>query len=70
MNNTDTVFQAASSLSIFEKAKLIDRLIASLDLPDKQLGKLWAKEAEQRIEAYDKGKIKAVSLETVLQKYR
>jgi len=31
---------------------------------------LWVKEAEDRINAYEQGKIKAVSLEKVLEKYK
>lgn len=38
------------------------------DKPDKELDELWAKEAEARIDAYESGKVKAVSLETVLKK--
>jgi hypothetical protein len=49
---------------------LIDELISSLDLPDKKLDALGAKEAEDRINAYEQGKIKAVTLEKVLEKYK
>lgn len=70
MTNTDNIFEAASALSPFEKAQLIDKLISSLDKPDKEIDELWAKEAEDRIEVYNQGKLKAVSLEKVLQKYR
>jgi hypothetical protein len=41
----------------------------SLDMPDKELDALRAKEAEDRIEAYDRGKIKAIALEKVLEKF-
>ncbi|MEA3241299.1 MAG: addiction module protein [Pseudomonadota bacterium] len=40
-----------------------DQLLFSLDKPDKEIDRLWAKEAEDRIDAYDQGKLKAVSLE-------
>jgi putative addiction module component (TIGR02574 family) len=70
MTSKDNIFEEASALSPFEKAQLIDKLISSLDKPDKEIDKLWAKEAEARIDAYDQGKLKAVSLEKVLQKYR
>jgi hypothetical protein len=42
------------------------RQLKSLVLGDK----LWAGEAEDRLDAYDQGRIKAISLESVLQKYR
>jgi putative addiction module component (TIGR02574 family) len=70
MTNTEYILREASVLSPFEKAQLIDKLISTLDEPDKKMDELWEKEAENRIEAYDQGKIKTVSLEQVLQKYR
>ena len=70
MANTNTILKEALALRPSQKAELIDKLISSLDKPDKELDELWAKEAEDRIDAYDQGKIKAISLEKVLQKYR
>jgi putative addiction module component (TIGR02574 family) len=70
MATADRIFKEASSLSPSEKAQLIDKLISTLDKSDKEIDELWAKEAEDRIDAYDQGKIKAISLEKVLQKYR
>ena len=67
---TDNIFKEVLMLRPSEKAQLIDKLISSLDKPDKELDELWAKEAEDRIDAYDHGMIKTVSLEKVLQKYR
>lgn len=70
MSTTENILKKALSLNPCEKAHIIDTLISSLDNPDKELDELWAKEAENRIDAYDQGKIKAVSLENVLQKYK
>jgi len=70
MATTDNIIREALTLSPSEKAQLIDKLIASLDKADKEIDELWAREAEDRIDAYDKGKLKAVSLEKVLGKYR
>ncbi len=70
MTTTDNILKETLTLRPSEKAQLIDRLISTLDKPDKEIDKLWAKEAEDRIDAYDQGKLKAVSLEKVLQKYR
>jgi len=70
MTSTDTVFKEALTLRPFDKAQLIDKLLSSLDKPDNEIDELWAKEAERRIDAYEQGKIKAISLEKVLQKYR
>ncbi len=62
------ILQRALTLKPAEKAELIDKLLSSLDMPDKEVDELWAKEAEDRIEAYDQGKIKAIALEKVLEK--
>jgi len=67
---TDNVFKDALTLKPSEKAQLIDKLLSSLDKSNKEIDELWAKEAEDRIDAYDLGKIKAISLEKVLKKYR
>ena len=66
----DNILKEALTLKPSEKAQLIEKLIASLDKSDKEIDALWAKEAEDRINAYDLGKIKSISLEKVLQKYR
>jgi len=70
MTTTDNILKEALSLKPSEKAQLIDKLISTLDKSDKEIDKLWAQEAEVRIDAYDQGKIRAISLERVLQKYR
>ena len=70
MNNSDNILREALTLNPSEKAQLIDKLISSLDKSDREIDELWAKEVEDRIEAYNAGKLKAVSLEKVLQKYR
>jgi putative addiction module component (TIGR02574 family) len=68
--STDNIIKEALALNPSEKAQLIDRLIFTLDKADKEIDELWAREAEDRIDAYEQGKIKAISLEKVLQKYR
>ena len=70
MATADTILREALMLKPSEKAQLIDKLISSLDKPDREIDELWAKEAEGRIDAYDQGKIRAISLERLLQKYR
>ena len=70
LNSAEKNLKEASTLTISEKAQLIDRLISSLDQSDKKIDVLWAKEAENRIDAYEQGKIPAISLESVLEKYR
>jgi putative addiction module component (TIGR02574 family) len=70
MTSTNTILKEALTLKPSQKAELIDKLLSSLDKPDKEIDELWAKEVEDRIDAYDRGKIRAISLEKVLEKYR
>ena len=70
MTTANQILKEALTLKPSQKAELIDKLISSLDRPDKEIDKLWANEAENRIDAYDQGKIKAVSLSKVLEKYK
>jgi len=70
MTSPNTILKEALTLKPSQKAELIDKLLSSLDKPDKEIDELWAKEVEDRIEAYDRGKIGAISLEKVLEKYR
>jgi putative addiction module component (TIGR02574 family) len=64
------IVEKALSLNSLEKADLVDRLLSSLDQPDQAITELWAREAESRLDAYEAGKLKAVSLEKVLSKYK
>jgi len=56
----------ALSLPVTQRVELVELLLASLDNPDKNIDELWAVESENRIDAYEAGKIKTISLEKVL----
>ena len=64
------ILKEALNLKPAQKAELVDKLLSSLDKPDKEMDKLWAQEAEDRIDAYERGEIKAVTLQEVLEKYK
>ncbi len=64
------ILKETLTLSPAKKTELIDKLISSLDKPDKEIEKLWSKEVEDRINAYEQGKIKALTLKEVLEKYK
>lgn len=70
MATADKVLKDALTLKPTEKAELIDKLLSSLDKPDVELEAVWAKEAESRIDAYERGAVKAVALEKVLERYK
>ena len=67
---TQEILDRAKGLPAVEKARLVDELLSSLDEPDQAIDALWRKEVEDRIHAYNAGKLRSVSLEDVLAKYR
>ena len=70
MEGTKEILKRALDLPPSEKAELIDRLLNSLQKPDRTIDELWAKEAEDRIDAYEKGELRDLSIKEVLEKYR
>lgn len=64
----EQVFSNALTLSINERAELAERLFSSLDISQDKIDKLWAKEAEDRINAFEQGKIKTVTAKEVFNK--
>jgi putative addiction module component (TIGR02574 family) len=64
------VLKVALGLPARERAGLVDKLLSSLDKPDKSMDGVWRKEVDHRLSAYKAGKIKTVSVEEVLAKYR
>jgi len=70
MVDTDTLFKEALLLDPKKRAELIDKLLSSFDKLDTEVDALWVSEAEDRIKAYEQEKMRAVSLEDVLRKYK
>jgi putative addiction module component (TIGR02574 family) len=61
IRNTAKVVTEALSLPPRSRAKLADKLLESLNEPrQKEINKLWADEVEDRIDAYEQGKIKII----------
>jgi putative addiction module component (TIGR02574 family) len=52
-----------------ERLQVVERILDSLDEPDASLDALWAKEADNRLAAYRRGEIRAVTLSEVIAKY-
>jgi 3-oxoacyl-[acyl-carrier-protein] synthase III len=65
-----SVREEVLSLDPIAKVKLIDELLQSLDLPDKELDRLWLNEAESRMRAYESGEMKATPAKEVFAKYK
>ena len=61
MENKTKILQDLLKLTPLEKANIIDILLKSLDEPDAEMDKLWAEEAENRIDGYERGEVKSIS---------
>ncbi len=68
--SANTILDQALKLSSSERAKVVEKLISSLDAPDSAIDSIWAKEADTRIEAFEKGEIESIPAEKVFEKYR
>ena len=64
----EQVLETALALPPDERAELAERLLCSLDMKRQlQIDALWAAEAEDRIDAFERGQINTVSLEEAFQ---
>jgi putative addiction module component (TIGR02574 family) len=69
MSNLAEVLRNAMSLDVHDRATLAERLLASLEeLSEEEAERLWAEEAQRRLEEYRAGCAKAVPAEAVHEK--
>jgi len=53
-----------------EKLRLVDAILADLDKPDPEIGRVWAEEARKRWAAYKARQATTVPYETVMARHR
>lgn len=70
MKNHRDLLEKALLLPENDRAQMADELLKSLSKSDPEIDDLWKQEAEDRVRAYEKGEIKAVSVEEVISKYK
>ena len=60
------ILKEALCLPPAERAEIAERLLVSLDTPDRQrVDELWVREAEERLDAYEKGEITTIPAKQV-----
>ncbi len=65
------VVSDALSLPPRSRAKLAEKLLESLDDPgQREIDRLWAEEVEDRIDAYERGELKAIPGKQVFRRLR
>ncbi len=71
IRNSTKVISQALSLPPRSRAKLAEKLLESLDDPkQREIDLLWATEVEDRIDAYEKGDLKAIPGREVFRKLK
>ena len=67
---TRQILEKALVLPAAERADLVESLLTSLDQPDARIDELWAKEAEDRLAAYEAGRMMAYPADQVFQEFK
>jgi len=70
MIKTNELIYEVMSLPVEVRTVLVNKLLESLNPPNKEIDKLWAKEAEKRVEDIRTGKVKTIPGEEVFEKIR
>lgn len=60
------ILEEALRLPETERAAVAEGLLTSLDRPDPHVDRLWAREVEDRLAAYDAGRMQAFPADEVL----
>ena len=69
--SSEQILKEALALPLQERAELLERLLGTFQSPpDPRLDELWAREAEDRLDAFERGELKAVPAEEVFDRIR
>ena len=65
----EQVLKDVLTLSPIERAEMVERILGTFEFPARKvIDAAWAREAEERIDAYERGDIKATAASKVLEK--
>jgi putative addiction module component (TIGR02574 family) len=67
---TEEIADKIEKLPDTDKAMLFDMILAKLDQPDMEVGKIWAEEAGKRWAACKEGRLKAIPYDEVMARNR
>jgi len=63
------ILQDALQLPPTDRAELVEQILSSFEFSIKdEIDQVWAQKAEERIDAYEKGKIASISAKNVFEK--
>jgi putative addiction module component (TIGR02574 family) len=66
--NTKQLIDEAVSLPVEERALVVDTLLRSLNQPESEIDKMWAKEAKRRLAELRSGQVDAIPGHEVFSK--
>lgn len=66
--STKELLAEALRLKAEERFVIVEGLLKSLDVPDKELDDIWAEEAERRLHAYREGRLEGVPMDELFGK--
>ncbi len=66
--NTKQLIEEAVSLPVEERTLVVDSLLRSLNQPESEIDKEWAKEAKRRLDELRSGRVNAIPGEEVFKK--
>lgn len=64
---TTEILNEVLSMPPEERAELVDSILSSLEPGDPKILEMWAAEAEDRVAAFERNEIEAVSAESVFE---
>jgi len=68
--NTKSVFEEALQLRPAERLQLIEMLTRSLNKPDENIENIWADESEKRYKALEENRVKSISINEIIERYK
>lgn len=69
-STADRIEQEIKTLADVDQVRLVESILTDLDKLDPEIDRIWAEEARKRWDAYKAGRLKTVSYEEVMSKYR
>ena len=68
--NSKILLKEALTLRPAERLQLMEWLAQSLDKPDEEIEQIWAEESVKRVKALYDGKVKTISLNEIIERYK
>ena len=65
--NSQEILKQALELKPQEKFLVLEGLLESLDMPDKDIDKIWYEESGKRLKAYRNGKLEGIPMEEIFE---